>query len=45
MTIVEEKDIYKPRYSKELSDFCDLIDHASFPTPAELYISDDEIYW
>ena len=44
MTIAEDKDIYKPRYSKELSDFCELIDHMSFPTPAELYISDEEMY-
>ncbi len=45
MTIVREIDIFKPEIIEEPIDYCEIFDHISFFTPAEIHISEEKIYW
>jgi hypothetical protein len=44
MTVVREKDMFKPEFNKDSIDYCEMFDHTNFFTPAEIHISEEDIY-
>jgi len=45
VTTIKKGDIIIPKVKKDPIDCAELFDHARFFTPAEIYISDEELAW